>query len=161
MRSAGKICFILLCLNPIFLMGEDQDTYFRDKVEPILKENCYDCHSHSSRTMEANLTLDWKTGWLKGGDRGPAIVPGKPEESLLVHAINHTNPELMMPDEKLSDEDIRTITTWIKKGAHDPRTTKPSGENTFDTDWWSLKPLVLKSLPWEMEIPLTHSSWRN
>ncbi|HAV33360.1 MAG TPA: hypothetical protein DCX79_15240, partial [Planctomycetaceae bacterium] len=45
---------------------------------------------------------DWASGWQTGGSRGPAIIPGKPDDSLLIQAVRHSRPELRMPDDKLS-----------------------------------------------------------
>jgi hypothetical protein len=71
------------------------------------------------------LALDSKAGWQKGGENGPAIVPGKPEESLLVKAVQYEDPDLAMPPKKkggkLSDENVKLLNEWIKMGAHDPR----------------------------------------
>ncbi len=88
--------------------------------------------------MESNLALDWKSGWEKGGDRGPAIVPGDVEKSLLFRAIRHTEADLKMPDEKMPQEEIDAIAKWITDGAVDPRQVKPVGNAL---EWWSLKPI--------------------
>ena len=67
--------------------------------------------------MENGLALDWRSGWAAGGDRGPAIVPGKPEESLLIQAIKHIHDELKMPEKKLADSDIEVLVEWVRLGA--------------------------------------------
>tara|TARA_R110002111_G_scaffold262875_1_gene342537 strand:+ start:101673 stop:104633 length:2961 start_codon:yes stop_codon:yes gene_type:complete len=134
----------LLLTSPVFA---DDNAFFIESVEPILKQHCYECHSHTAGVMEGDLTLDWRSGWKTGGSRGTAIVPGDPEKSLLVKAVRHSDPELKMPEKKLSDQQITILTQWIRSGAHDPRTTKPVSEATADTDWWSLKPLVRPAVP--------------
>ncbi len=78
----------------------NDDSFFREQVEPILKRYCFECHSHSAGQMEGGLTLDSRSGWLAGGDRGPALVPNKPAESLLVHAIRRTDEDLRMPPDR-------------------------------------------------------------
>lgn len=138
---------LLIWLTILGVASADDNTFFRDSVEPILRKHCYECHSHATGEMEGDLTLDWKSGWQTGGSRGVAIVPGSPESSLLIKAIRHTDPDLQMPDTKLSDQDIATLTKWVKRGAHDPRTTKPVTEKVDATNWWSLKPLVRPSVP--------------
>ena len=126
----------------------DETEFFTTEVEPVLRKRCYGCHSHASREMEGDLTLDWRSGWEEGGSRGPAIVPGKPEESLLVRAINHSDPDLQMPDDKLPDEEIALLTEWVRRGAPDPRTVPPEAASLAEaTDWWSLKPLVRPPVP--------------
>src|SRR5947209_15584925 len=95
---------------------------FEKKVQPILVENCYKCHSHDADKIKGGLLLDSQEAALKGGDTGPALVPGKPEESLLIKAIRYTDPDLQMPPKgkKLSDEQIAAVTEWVKLGAPRP-----------------------------------------
>src|SRR5262245_36527868 len=61
--------------------------FFENKIRPILADNCFKCHSPAKGKVKAGLELDWKGGWEKGGDNGPAIVPGSPEKSLLIKAV--------------------------------------------------------------------------
>ncbi|MCA8988643.1 MAG: DUF1549 domain-containing protein, partial [Planctomycetaceae bacterium] len=96
--------------------------------------------------MEGGLTLDSHSGWKTGGDRGPAIVPGKPDESLLIKAILWDDSELQMPpEEKLTEEEIALLTEWVERGAIDPRVS--AQPQVAQTDWWSLQ------LPKAPEIP--------
>lgn len=141
----GTCLFIWLSIFGV--ASADDYTFFRDTVEPILRKHCYECHSHTTGEMEGELTLDWKSGWQTGGSRGVAIVPGSPESSLLIKAVRHIDPDLQMPETKLSDQDIATLTKWVKQGARDPRTTKPATVKVDATNWWSLKPLVRPKVP--------------
>ena len=126
----------------------DETDYFQDHVEPLLKRRCYACHSHAAELMEGGLALDWRSGWQTGGGRGPAIVPGDPEASLLIRAVRHSDPDLAMPDEKLPDAEIEILTRWVQQGAHDPRTVKPdSADAKISADWWSLRPLERPAVP--------------
>lgn len=127
------------------LQADEQAEYFHQMVEPILREHCYDCHSHAADQMESGLALDWKSGWSKGGDRGPAIVPGKPEQSLLIRAVQHGDPDLMMPENKLDAADIEILVEWVRRGAFDDREAAPKAKET--EVWWSLKPLVATPVP--------------
>ena len=101
-----------------------QAEFFETKVRPILVENCYKCHSAGAEKIKGGLVLDTREGWMKGGDSGPALVPGKPEQSLLVKAIRYTDRDLAMPpnDKKLPDNLIADLEQWIRLGAPDPRT---------------------------------------
>ena len=126
--------------------GDDADVIFERHVEPILARRCLACHSHASRTMEGGLALDWKSGWQTGGSRGPAIVPGDPDASLLVKAIRHADAGLRMPDERLPDAELATIEAWVRAGAHDPRVARPP-EPAATGDWWSLRPLERPAVP--------------
>jgi hypothetical protein len=118
----------------------DDADFFREKIQPLLEERCYDCHSHASGKMKGGLTLDSRSGWSEGGGSGPALVPGKPEESLLIKAVRRLDDDMAMPPKKaLPEAEVVLLTEWVKRGAPDPRlskqSVKPSG------DWWSLKPL--------------------
>lgn len=87
--------------------------FFETKVRPILAENCFRCHGEKKQRGE--LRLDSLAAALEGGGRGPALVPGHPEKSLLIKAIGHEDKDLKMPeDKKLPREHIETLTQWIK-----------------------------------------------
>src|SRR5215475_1998681 len=78
--------------------------FFEKKIRPILVEQCYACHSKDAKKQRGGLLLDTKAALRKGGKSGPAIVPGKPKDSLLIKAVRHLDPELKMPrDGKLSE----------------------------------------------------------
>jgi len=93
--------------------------YFTEHVQPILQNNCYRCHGGFNH--RGGLQLDTREGLLHGGKDGAVIVPGHPEQSLLVTLIRHegpaSDPKPMPPKGKLSDADIATITEWIRAGA--------------------------------------------
>src|ERR1043165_8554847 len=63
--------------------------YFERRVRPLLVEHCYECHSAESKKLQGGLLLDSQAGWRRGGDSGPPIVPGKPQESLLFKAVTY------------------------------------------------------------------------
>jgi hypothetical protein len=132
---------LLICSAP----ADDGEEFFRRQVQPVLRSRCYACHSHESGEMNGGLTLDWRSGWSEGGSRGPALVPGKPDESLLIRAISHQDPDLQMPEEKLPETEIAVLVEWVQRGAPDPRQTRPSADQA--TDWWSLRPLARPEVP--------------
>ena len=96
-----------------------QTEFFENKVRPVLVSSCYKCHSTQAEKIKGGLLMDSREGVLKGGDTGPAIVPGNAEKSLLVKAIHYEDPDLQMPPKgnKLPDEQIADLETWIKMGA--------------------------------------------
>src|SRR5437763_8863599 len=95
-----------------------QIEFYEKRVQPILAENCYKCHSHQADKIKASFVLDSREGLLKGGETGPAIVPGEPEKSLLIKAVRQVDEDLKMPPKKkLSDEQIASLSEWIKMGA--------------------------------------------
>ena len=101
----------------------EQLAFFESRVRPVLKENCYRCHSLEVGKSKGDLTLDTRDGWTKGGKNGAVIEPGAPEKSALIAAIGYENPDLQMPPkgEKLTAQQIADLTEWVKMGAPDPR----------------------------------------
>ena len=118
--------------------------FFEKEVRPILVKRCFECHGGSA--AEGGLSLASRTGWIKGGESGPAIVPGSPNTSLLIDAINHQT--LVMPpverDGKLPNDEIAVLTKWVEMGAPDPRTgDKVIGGMTVEEakSWWAFQPI--------------------
>ncbi|HSG72347.1 MAG TPA: DUF1549 domain-containing protein, partial [Planctomycetaceae bacterium] len=145
---------IWLCLAA-GLSGEDKITpeqaeFFETKIRPVLAEHCWKCHGPEKQ--EANLRLDKYAFVLKGGDTGPAIVPGKPESGELVDAINYEATGYQMPpDGKLPREKIDDLTKWVKMGAPWPGADKETAtddqpETTIDfaarKKHWSYQPIA-------------------
>ena len=98
------------------LLGQSDDL-FEKQVRPILANNCYACHGPDSGDGQAHLRLDSLESMLKGGRSGPALVPGSPETSLLIHAVNHDTFVQMPPKKKLPLADIAALTRWVQAGA--------------------------------------------
>ncbi len=126
--------------------------FFENKIRPILADNCYKCHSHESTKLKGGLSVEFRDTILKGGDTGPALVPGDPEKSLLIKAVRYTDPDLQMPpkNKKLSDEQIANLVTWVKMGAPDPRVMTAAIAKTWsksERDHWSFKPIKKYSVP--------------
>lgn len=134
--------FFSFCLCLTVVRG---DEFFSSKIEPLLKQHCYECHSHEGR-MKGGLTLDSKSGWENGGDLGPAIQAGRPDKSLLIKMVRWSDEDHRMPpEEKLADAEIALLEEWVRLGAPDPRVLDQNQPNA--TDWWSLKPLTTPDLP--------------
>ncbi len=113
---------LLLAALPAGARAAD-DELFEKRVRPLLVERCYECHSQAAGKAKGGLRLDTKTDLRKGGERGPAIVPGAPEKSLLVAAVRHTHATLKMPAKgpALSEPQLQALEEWIRLGAPDPR----------------------------------------
>jgi hypothetical protein len=100
--------------------------FFEKKIRPVLVEHCYRCHSASTKgpsAIRSGLRLDTRDGIRKGGGAGPAVVPGKPGDSLLLAALRHEELK-MPPNGKLPDAVIADFEAWVKMGAPDPRDAK-------------------------------------
>lgn len=102
-------------------MAPAQLRFFNEKIQPVLSEKCYKCHSAKAEKLKAGLRLDSAAGWRAGGENGPAVVPGKPEESLLIQALLGEELSLMPPKEHLPEDVIQSFKEWIRLGAPDPR----------------------------------------
>jgi mono/diheme cytochrome c family protein len=113
--------FLLVCQAALVarcIAAADTGEFFETKVRPVFAANCYSCHTDSQM---GGLRLDSADAVQKGGKSGPPIIPGKPDDSLLIQAIRQTHPRLKMPPGgKLKDEEIAAIADWIKAGASWP-----------------------------------------
>ena len=132
----------------------DAVAFFEKRVRPVLVEHCYQCHSAEAAEVQGELLVDSRAALRHGGYSGPAVVPGDPEQSLLVKAVRYNNPDLQMPpDAKLPDEKIADLEAWVKRGAPDPRgqpvarATKKAVDVEQGRQFWSLQPIADPSVP--------------
>ncbi|MBI1375431.1 MAG: DUF1553 domain-containing protein [Phycisphaera sp.] len=110
--------------------------FFESRIRPVLAKYCYECHSESSKKIKGNLRLDLRAGWQVGGDLGPVVEPGKPGDSLLMKAVNYTDPDMEMPPKgKLPDAVLADLTKWIEMGAPDPRDGEIVKKRGRQIDW--------------------------
>jgi mono/diheme cytochrome c family protein len=127
--------------------------FFETHIRPVLAERCYKCHSRDADKIKGGLMLDTREGMLHGGDTGPAVVPGKPEDSLILDAISYKDADLQMPPkgDKLSDQEVSDITDWIRRGAFDPRSLVVKGSSAdyggVGKDHWSFLPVKDSPVP--------------
>jgi len=120
--------------------------FFEKKVRPILVGHCYACHSAETKPA-GDLRVDDRNGLLTGGNSGPAIVPGEPEKSLLLKRVTQEGKRRMpLEGEHLNDEQIATLTTWIKDGAAWPTIRVPKS--------------LLKPEPWYEQLKQEHWAWQ-
>ena len=89
--------------------------FFDRRVAPILTRRCLGCHNQELK--DGGVSFLDRDSLLKGGSRGPAIVPGDPERSVLIRAIRHNSEPKMPPGPKLAAKDIDTLTEWVRLGA--------------------------------------------
>ena len=112
--------------------------FYEAKVRPVLVQQCYKCHSTTADKLKAGLYLDSREGMLKGGNNGPAVVPGHPEKSLLIEAVRYTNSDMQMPPKnRLPASVVSDLVSWVQMGAPAPAgaarglvaaTSQPSGK---------------------------------
>lgn len=155
-RSIRTVTFAFAISVSLFARGDsprpagtDEAAAFEKHIRPLLATKCLECHGEHKQ--EGNLRLDTRKGMLAGGDSGPALVPGKPAESLLVEAIEYESYE-MPPSGKLADDNIRQFKAWISDGAVWPQHQQPlrPASKTIgdsDRDWWAFRPLAKPDVP--------------
>src|SRR3954469_18121903 len=99
---------LLACSTTALRAADDPHgaEFFATKIEPILRERCYKCHSHSAEKIKGGLVLDSREAALTGGDTAPAVVPGDPVKSLLIEAVGYANKDLQMPPAKGGGEKL-------------------------------------------------------
>lgn len=132
--------------------SDDRKTeFFEARIRPVLVEHCYQCHAAEAKNIRGGLLLDSEQGVQAGGDSGAVIVPGKPDESLLMEALRHESFE-MPPDRKLPETVIQDFETWIRDGAVDPRKKgqvlqRAQIDLSKGREFWSFRPVVRPAIP--------------
>lgn len=124
--------------------ADDHDAIFESKIRPILLGTCFRCHGDGKTS--GSLRVDSREALLQGGDSGPSIVPGKPENSLLIRAIQRQDGVAAMPPEKkhaLRADQVADLVSWVKSGAYWPASSKK-----FETTrHWAFQPIRDVPLP--------------
>jgi cytochrome c553 len=134
---------------------DDGIAFFEAKIRPVLAEQCYSCHGE--KKQRGKLRLDSKDAVLKGGDTGPAIVPGKADQSLLIKAIRQQG-DLKMPEgNRLPDKVIADFEKWIAMGAPDPRTAGAPAV-AAGIDWTAARHFWAFQPPHKPDVPRVQSS---
>jgi len=159
-RLVAFLVFAILAAYPVVVSGQPASRkdaaveFFEKKVRPVLVDNCYTCHS-AHTNARGGLRLDDRNGMIQGGNSGPAVVPGQPEKSLLIQAVQYTGEDLKMPPKKrLSPEQVADLATWIKDGAAWPAVgaTVALGKSNAKYDklrkeHWAWQPLSAAQVP--------------
>ena len=148
------IALAALCLFPDALASEaidpDDLAFFESRIRPHTGgKTVYKCHSIEAEKLRGGLFLDSKPGLLRGGESGPAIIPGNAGQSRLINMVRrHPDFEGMPPKSKLPQSHIDDLVAWVDRGAPDPRLEehRQSGvKSDFDLEerkkWWSLQPV--------------------
>ncbi len=163
-RQLGWMWIVIVGLGTHPLVGQAapsltaaQADFFEQRIRPFLANDCYECHG--AKKQKGGLRVDSRDGLLKGGDSGPAVVPGDATASLLIQSIRHAHAEFRMPKDrpKLSDSAIASFVQWVNDGAPDPRDQPSAPPSTGGADWtsvfrarrewWSFQPLKMSAPP--------------
>jgi cytochrome c553 len=133
---------------------KDGVAFFEKNIRPVLVKECYSCHSTNAEKIRGGLKLDTRDGVRKGGDGGPAVVPGDLDKSRLLLAIKHDESVKPMPPkkDKFSDDVIADFEKWIAMGAPDPRDA-PTKVVKYEIDiekgrkFWAFQPAKKEAPP--------------
>jgi hypothetical protein len=145
---------VALAAKPVDRPSPEAVHFFETRVRPVLIDNCFKCHAEAKQ--RGGLRVDSRAALLIGGDQGTALVPGKPEVSLLVKAIRHEDEQLKMPPaKKLAKEQVADLTRWIQLGAPWPdgdKTAAAPAKREFqiterDRAHWAFQPVRRPALP--------------
>ena len=134
-------------------LSDDEVAFFERRIRPVLVQKCYECHSSESEELQGDLLVDSRSTIRNGGAKGPCVIPGDVEHSLLLRAVRYEDEEMLMPpDGKLSEAEIADLTEWVRMGAPDPRSTatKHLGKQidvAAAREFWSLRPLTQPIVP--------------
>ncbi|NNE90671.1 MAG: DUF1553 domain-containing protein [Verrucomicrobiales bacterium] len=128
--------------------------FFETEIRPVLADSCFECHGPEK--AKGSLRLDHIDYIQKGGDSGPVIVSKKPGESLLIEAIQRTDPDFSMPpkaDKALTGKQVAAFEKWIAMGAPWPKEVAKKGEvdehgfTKEDRNWWAIQPVKKPAVP--------------
>jgi hypothetical protein len=134
--------------------------FFEKHIRPALVDHCYECHAATAKTLQGGLRLDSREAILAGGDSGAAVVPGKPDESLLIESVLYGEDSFQMPPAgKLPDAIIKNLQQWIRMGAPAPAdevvaTAKEGVDDEAAARHWAFVPPVKPAGP-----PVQDSDW--
>ncbi len=123
--------------------------FFENKIRPVLVTHCYECHSDKAAKLKGGLLLDSREGLLKGGDTGPSVIPGKPNESLLIKSLRQEKLK-MPPKNPLPAHIVADFVQWVADGAIDPRTGGSSYKRLSAEEaksFWSFVPPKQPAIP--------------
>jgi mono/diheme cytochrome c family protein len=157
--SGWLLTLLAFCLgaitNPVAAQQgtPNQAQFFENQIRPILANNCFRCHGPEKH--RSNLRLDSRAAVLAGGDSGPAVVPGKPDDSPMIKAVNYRDLE-MPPGKRLSKKEVAALTEWVKIGAPWPASgvteVQPPGPQGLkiaaaDRQYWAFQPVARPTPP--------------
>jgi hypothetical protein len=151
---SATIATLAACI-PFLAEAADDIAFFESKIRPLLIEHCLECHATDTK-QKGGLLLDSRAGWEKGGDNGPAVVPGDAASSLLIKAVTWADKDLQMPPkQKLAESEIAALTEWVKRGAPDPRekpalasaNTKAEHPKPDGRNHWAFQPVKRPPVP--------------
>ena len=151
-QSLFHSCLAALLIAPVFCSSLSADDLYQREIRPLLAQKCAACHGVLKQA--AGLRLDFGSGIHQGGESGPAIIPGSPEQSLLLQKVTASDDTQRMPPagegEQLNPQQLDLLKTWIAAGATFPADEQPPAD---PATWWSYQPLHSPPIPQVNENP--------
>ena len=156
MRHRPRLAALIACVLPALATAADpadaKVAFFEKKIRPLLAGHCYACHSADTKPA-GQLRVDDRNGLLAGGNGGPAVVPGKPAESLLLKRVAGGKRQMPLEGDHLSAEEVADLTAWIADGAAWPAVKVPAlGKpkpkyEALKRDHWAWQPPGAPAVP--------------
>jgi hypothetical protein len=156
----------VLVLGTLSGQSPEPVDFFETRVRPVFEEKCYTCHSRTAPKLMAKLDLSTVDGFSRGADGVPIVVPGEPENSRLIRAIEYQSRIKMPPTGKLTNQQIADITAWVKMGAVWPEMTALPNKNSVRVEvekgpftaeqrgYWAFQPIRDRPVP-----KVNHQEW--
>jgi mono/diheme cytochrome c family protein len=150
--AAGQVLAGPPADNPAREAGD----FFEQKVRPLLSEKCFACHG--PKKQQGGLRLDGPQALQSGGDSGPPVIAGKPDESLLIKAVRRQGDLKMPPKETLAAEQVAALVDWVRRGApwpeHAPVKTATPTVAEVRQQHWAFRPVRKPQLPGVTHVDL-------
>jgi mono/diheme cytochrome c family protein len=123
MKALPLALLVALAMATSLLADDAKERqFFNDKILPVLKKHCFECHAKEAEEVKGGLRLDSRAALRMGGDSGEIIKPGEPDDSLLIKVLRYAEDDRQMPPRgKLDQAIIDDFVNWVKQGAVDPR----------------------------------------
>src|SRR3954471_11559057 len=145
--------YLAICLLTALLADATRadDKLFRERIVPVFETRCVRCHE--GEKPKGGLSLVSAAKLQQGGESGPAVTPGKPDDSSLLGHVSGDKPEMPKEGKPLSADEVAAIRQWIQEGAVWPAGVELTDKRQYDFNWWSLQPLK------RLSPPAIHSDW--
>ena len=131
-RRVSLVVVLLSLLISAPAPGQEAETFFENRIRPLLAENCFKCHG--GKASKGGIRLDRRATLLEKSEDGPVIIAGKPGQGRLMAAVRHTGKIKMPPKKKLLPGEIKALSDWISAGAPWPAGSDESPSDSSEKE---------------------------